>query len=334
VNYYALAACLALAAFLSLHALGSLAAAAAWLSARRHAGQLTAGARARLLFGLRVLPPAVALVFVAAFLIPAFLLYEPHPAPESVGPPLLALALLSASGIVHATYRAVASWSATGRLTSLWLRRAEPVSIEGVGMPAYRLVSPTPVLAVVGVLRPSLFVAAQVLESLSPEELAVALAHERGHLRARDTLKRAVMNFCRDLLPFVGVGRALDRAWAEESERAADEYAARAGGAGALDLAAALIKIARLMPEGVTNVVPAGAFLLEGSDGGLAGRVRRLTEMAAARRVPAGRASLLSKIAAPALLLLLLTFVLAAAADRQVLADVYALTERAVKLLS
>ncbi len=334
MTYYALAMCLALAAFLALNALGSLLATAAWHGLRRsHAGRRAAHTRARMLFCLRVLPTAFALAFVASLMIPAYLIHEPYPAPDSVGLPLLALAVLSASCVAHAAYRATASWLVTRRLTAAWLRRAEPISIEGVEVRAYRLNNETPVLAVVGTLRPRLFVASQVLDSLSSEELAVALAHERGHLLTRDTLKRAVMNFCRDLLPFVGAGRALDRAWAEEAERAADEYAARGGAAGALDLAAALIKIARLIPEGAGSVVPAGAFLLEGADNGVAGRVRRLTEMASARRSPAKRASSFSKAFTPATLLLL-TAALVAAADREILVTIHALTERVVKLLA
>lgn len=333
MTYYALAICLALAVFLALNALGSSAAAASWPFIRRRAGRMSARARARILFGLRVLPPAFALAFVAALLIPAYLLYEPYPAPDAVGLPLLALAALSASCFARAAYRLTASCLATKRLTAAWLRRAEPIGVEGVGIRAYRLGNTTPVLAVVGTLRPRLFVASQVLDSLSAEELAVALAHERGHLLARDTLKRALLNLCRELLPFVGAGRALDRAWAEEAERAADEYAACGGGAGALDLAAALIKIARLMPAGSGRVVPAGAFLLEGADEGVAGRVRRLTEIASTKALPAGRESLLSKALTPAALLLL-AVMLSASIDRQTLSAVHALTERVVKLLS
>jgi Zn-dependent protease with chaperone function len=333
VTYYALAVCLALLAFVALNALGSLAAAAAWLGLRPTAARWSAHARARVLFALRVLPAACALAFVGALLIPAYLIYEPYPAPDTVGLPLLALAALSAACVAHAAYRAAASRRVTGRLTAAWLRRAEPIRIEEVGVRAYRLVNAAPVLAVVGTLRPRLFVASKVLDSLSAEELAVALAHERGHLLARDTLKRALMNFCRDLLPFVGVGRALDRAWAEESERAADEYAARVGAAGALDLAAALIKITRLMPAGTGSVVPAGAFLLEGADEGVAGRVRRLTEMASARKSPARRESVFSKALTP-VSVLMLAAALVAAADWQTLATVHALAERVVKLLA
>lgn len=333
MTYYLLASCLALAVFFSVNVLGSLIVTVVWVGLRDRGRRWTAAARAKALFCLRVLPPACALTFVAVLLLPAYLIYEPHPAPESVGYTLLAFALCSAFTIALAFFRAVASWRATRRLRAAWLRRAEPVSLGGVAIPAYVLRHPTPVIAVVGVLRPTLFIAGQVLDSLTREELEVALTHEKGHLVARDTLRRAVLNFCRDLTVLIAGARTLDRAWAEESERAADEYAARAGSIVALDLAAALIKIARLMPANVKSVVPAGAYLLEGGGDGVAGRVRRLTELASARATLGGAESRLSKAALAAglcgfaALPVLIT-------DWQVLATVHALTEQVVKLLA
>ncbi|HJU56210.1 MAG TPA: M48 family metalloprotease [Pyrinomonadaceae bacterium] len=328
-----LVTCLSLAVFLSLNAVGSYAATALWLAMRERASRWQASTRARVLFWLRVLPPATALVFVAALMVPAYLKHEPYKANEAVGLPLLALALFSAFGITFALYRAVASWLMTRRLTTLWLRQAESVSVKGITIPSYRLSYSTPVLAVVGTLRPRLFIAGQVMNSLSPEEMEVALAHERGHLVARDTLKRAVMHVCRDLLPFIGAGRVLERAWAEEAERAADEYAARSGAACALDLAAALIKIARLTPKGVKNIAPAGAFLLEGASDGLVSRVRLLTEMASTRWTPVGNESQLSKVA---LMTGFIAFaaVIAMASDWHISANIHTITEHIVKLLS
>src|SRR5438093_1171007 len=80
--------------------------------------------------------------------------------------------------------------------------------------------------------RPRLFVAQQLCDALSPVELSAALAHERGHLAARDNLKRALLRACRDVLTIVPAGRTLDRAWAESAEAAADEHAAGAGDIG------------------------------------------------------------------------------------------------------
>ncbi len=333
MTYYVLAGCLALAVFFSINALGSLIATAFWFCLRQSPRRWRAATRASVIFWLRAAPAAFALAFVTVLMLPAYLIHEPHPSPENVGFALFALAVCSACGIGLALFRAVASMRATRRLKAAWLRSAESVSLSGVAIPAYVLRHSTPVIAVVGVVRPALFIAGQVLESLSREELKVALTHENGHLVARDTLRRAVLSFCRNLL-LIGVGRTLDRAWAEESERAADEYAARAGAGVALDLAAALIKIARLMPAGVNNVVPAGAFLLEGGDNGVAGRVRRLTELASTRATPADGEFQFPKAALLAGLTGLTTASAALAADWQVLATVHAFTERVVKLLA
>jgi Zn-dependent protease with chaperone function len=329
-----LAGCLALAVFFFINALGSLIATGLWVALRRPARRWTASTRAGVLFWLRTLPPVSALLFVAVLLLPAYLIYEPYPAPEAVGFALLGLALYSAFSIAFACFRAVASWRATRRLKAAWLRRAEPLNLEGVSIPGYLLRHPTPVIAVVGVLRPKLFIAAQVWDSLSREELEVALAHEKGHLVARDTLRRTALNFCRDLLPLIDAGRMLERAWAEEAERAADEYAARRGADVALDLAATLIKIARLMPSGVNNVVPTGAFLLEAGEDGLAARVRRLTEMASTRSTMAGSELQFPKAALPAGITGFTAASAAMVADLEILATVHALTECVVKLLT
>src|ERR671938_218110 len=54
--------------------------------------------------------------------------------------------------------------------------------------------------------------------------LAAYVAHELGHVSARDNFKRALMRVCRDALLSNPCGHALDRQWAEASESAADEY--------------------------------------------------------------------------------------------------------------
>jgi Zn-dependent protease with chaperone function len=140
-----------------------------------------------------------------------------------------------------------------------------------------------PVIAVVGIFRPRLFIAGHLFEELSAEELRAAVMHEHGHIAAHDNLKRASLRACRDVLMLLPLGRTLDDAWAEQTESAADEHAARTGGANlALDLASALVKIARLVPTaGATPTMPAGAFLVgEHSESGIARRVRRLARLA------------------------------------------------------
>jgi|SRR5262245_13992447 len=280
--------CLALATMLALNALAATLASALWRVFRARAENWPAEARARLLFALRVFPSIIAAVCVGALLAPAYIAHEPRHAVEPVGLKLGVMAAISAGGLLLALWRGVAAWIATSRLIKDWLRVAEPVRFEQIPIPAYRLGHQFPVIAIVGAIRPKLFIADHLFQSLTREEMAAAIAHEGGHLSARDNLKRVALRICRDALAIFPCGASLDRAWAEASEAAADEHAARGGSAVALDLASALVKIARLVPQGVKPAMPAGALLVGDDAGGIAQRVRRLTQLATLDNISSG----------------------------------------------
>jgi len=280
--------CLALAALLTLNALAATLASAFWGALRNRLEGWPAAARARLLFALRVFPSIIAAVCVGALILPAYVAHEPRRAVEPVGLKLGVLAVVSAAGLLLALWRGVAAWIATRSLVKDWLRLAEPVRFDQVRIPAYRLRHQFPVIAIVGAIRPKLFIADHLFQSLTSEEMAAAIAHECGHLAARDNLKRAALRACRDALAIFPCGARLDRAWAEASEAAADEHAARGERAVALDLASALIKIARLVPEGVKPTMPAGALLIGDGADGISQRVRRLACMATPDKVSSG----------------------------------------------
>jgi Zn-dependent protease with chaperone function len=284
--YELIGTCLALAALLALDACALLLTTAVWRVASPRTSAWPAAARARLLFTLRALPPALAALLVFALVLPAYVLNEPAHTSETVGFKLLLLAAASAAGVLLALRRMAATWRATRRLAREWVSRAEPVAGRGVAIPAYRIRHRFPVIAVVGILRPRLFIAAQVFETLSEGELAAALAHERRHVESRDNLKRALLRAGQDALLLAPFGRSLTRAWQHESELAADEFAASEGPTSALDLASAIIKISRLVPAGERPVLPAGAHLLGAEDDGLSRRVLNLLRLAA----PDGRA--------------------------------------------
>ena len=281
--------CLALAALLALNALAATLASALWRALRGRLEDWPAAARARLLFALRVFPPFIAAVCVGALLAPAYVLHEPRRAVEPISLKLGALAVISAAGLMLALWRGVAAWIATRRLIKDWLRVAEPVRFDQIRVPAYRLRHPFPVIAIVGAIRPKLFVADHLFRSLTREEMAAAIAHESGHLAARDNLKRAALRVCRDALAIFPSGARLDRGWAEASEAAADEHAAGGGRAVALDLASALVKIARLVPEGVKPAMPASALLIGDGADGISRRVRQLALLATLDKVSSGR---------------------------------------------
>jgi Zn-dependent protease with chaperone function len=280
--YELLGICLVLAALLTINALASLLAAACWRLFEWPLRNRPARTRAEILFALRVSPPVVALISVGLFLIPSYVSYEPYSTPEVVSPKLALLAIVSAVGVAFALWRGFRSWAATRSLLREWLATADQIRLDGISTPTFRIRHPFPIIAVVGTIKPRLFVAEHVLQTLSEEEMKAAIAHECGHLAARDNLKRSLLRACRDALMIVPCGRSIDRAWAENAEAAADEHAADRGSAVALNLASALIEIARMVPAGARPSMPAGAFILGDETNGVMGRVNRLLALAGA----------------------------------------------------
>jgi len=278
--YYLLAITLALALLLVLNFLVSLLATIAWRVLSSLAENWTAARRAQIIFGLRIQPMAGTLVFITIFLLPAYFLFEPHSSDEVVSSKLALLALISVVGIGTALRRVLKTMLVTRRLVSNWLACAETLALPNVSIPVYIINHSFPVFAIVGMLRPRMFIARQVLESLEEREIDAAITHEFGHLAAHDNFKRILLRICRDLL-IIPCGEKLDRAWSENVEAAADEHAARAGGRQtALNLASALVKIARMVPEDSNPALPASAFLIDGQSGDVTWRVRRLLEIA------------------------------------------------------
>ena len=339
--YEMLGICLVLAALLTLNALASLLAAGLWRMMEGRAGRWPAHVRATALFWLRIVPAVIALVLVLTLLIPSYLKYEPYQTGEAISLKLALISLVSAVGLMLACWRGLASWRATRSLLKEWMREASPVEIQSIALPAYRIRHPFPVIAVVGTLRPRLFVAGHVLDALSDEEMVAALAHECGHLAARDNLKRILLRACRDVLTIVPCGRSLDRAWAESAEGAADEHAAKLGSAVALNLASALIKIARMIPQGARPTMPLAAFLLGDERGGIKWRVRRLIDLAAAGNGDAARGETANRSLArltfwtgwTAVCLLLVAWSLTLASTHA-LAAMHAALEQVVRVLS
>src|ERR1051325_5129387 len=312
--YYLLGACLALAALFAANALCSLLSATLWRFVKSGARRWSASARASFLLALRVLPPLLSLLSVTALLLPAYIIYEPRQSGEALSAKLILPALVSLYGIVLAVWRGGASWAGTRRLVSDWMKDAEAVALAGVPVPAYRIRHPFPVIALVGAMRPRLFIASQLFETLNPEEMSAAIRHEIGHLSAYDNLKRPVMRACCDMLAPVPCGRALDRAWKEAAEEAADEFTENGDRApGALAVASAIIKIARQIPGGASRALPAGAFLIAEAGDDIARRVRQLVRLAEIETPPRRTGALLLRHGTSALLcsvLLALTFLI------------------------
>jgi bla regulator protein blaR1 len=203
---------------------------------------------------VRLLPAAGALFAALALIVPAFLIHEPARADERPGLVTVALAAAGLALVGSLLRRAFRAWRATRRVLDEWERSAQPFAMPDTPAPTFRIANAFPVVAVVGVIRPRLFFARSVLHALTPGELQAVVEHETAHLRARDNLKRWLMA-CAPSIGWRPTALALERAWEHAAEHDADR-----GAQGALDLASALVKTARLAPEGAHLRIPAAAF--------------------------------------------------------------------------
>jgi len=324
---------LALASFFTLNVCASALISLLWRMAEPLARNWSARMRAEFLFVLRISAPLLSVLVVAMLFVPAYVGYEPHSTSEVVSKKLAALAAISFLGVGFACWRAFRSWMATRRLERQWTRAAVPIRLRFIDIPTFSIPHPFPIIAVVGTLRPRLFIAEEVRKSLTEDELAAAIAHERGHLVARDNSKRVLLRGCRDLLTIVPSGRSLDRAWSESVECAADEHAAQVSSEVALNLASALVRIARMVPVGVRTELPLATFLVGEETRGIKGRVRRLLEIASQERTAIDNTRI-SRIAPVMFLALFISAFALVASNSQMLRGVHSLVEQVVALLS
>jgi Zn-dependent protease with chaperone function len=229
---------------------------------------------------LRLLPAAASIVFVGVVFLPSYWRYEPREFVEGFDSTLAALALVALAICGAAAVRGVLAWRRTSTRARAWLQLSQPLTMPEIAMPAYQIDIPTPMMALVGVVSPRLFITRGVLDALTREELAAAVAHELGHWRAADNLKRLAMRSAPDLLAAIPASRAVERRWASAAEHAADRRAAdvveipekrRARCA----LASALVKVARLMPSTTPTLEPIST-LVDGGD--IASRVHSLLD--------------------------------------------------------
>src|ERR1043166_1468365 len=330
--YFLLGICLVFAFLLTLNLFASVSASAVWRLVSRSAKTLSSRRQEQIIFALRTFPIGAALIFVLAFLLPAYVLFEPRVSGESVSAKLAIISLVSLLGIGLAAFRVLRTWNVTRRLTTDWLKHSERIALDEVNIPVYRIKHPFPVIAVIGMIWPRLFVAEQIFYSLSPDEFRAAIAHEYGHLSAHDNFKRAFLRVCRDMLIFPFL-RELDRAWADNTEAAADEYAAAVGANSmALDLAEALIKVARIAPVNTSPAMPLGSFMMGSNDGDLKRRVRRLVELSG-RSNSVRRALLGSKFSFWLYLGLLCLAITLLASNENLLLAVHNMSENVVAIL-
>lgn len=219
---------------------------------------------ADLLFLLRVLPLFASIVITAAFVVPSFQILEPRSIDEGMGTLPLALGVAALLLIAYGSYRVIAAQMRTSRIVARWREGARPLD-TGAQAVTFRSRRETPPLTLVGMRKPRVLVSDSTVELLSHDELRVALKHELAHIRSCDNLKKLVFRFS----PFPGLAK-LEASWSQATELAADD-AAVSNLDDAIDLAAALVKLSRLIPVEAAPVCTVGFVT-----GSISARVARL----------------------------------------------------------
>ena len=228
---------------------------------------------ASLWFWLRLSPSAVAFLVVAGAIVPAYARLEPRDVVEPVGVGLCAVTIAALSLIGWSLGRGVAGWHRALVQLRAWLQQAERLPWPAKPVPVFGVRDRFPAVSLVGICRQRLFVARQVLDVLTPEELHVVVDHELRHHSAWDNIKRLLLLASPDALAFLPAGAHLEREWARAAESAADCRATGGDARKRVALAAAVLKVARLMPAPAPLNAPVSNLYCGGP---LAARVQRL----------------------------------------------------------
>lgn len=270
----ALIVTVALASYALCNIALSIVVAASWRLRIRAGQRASAGEWAQTLVRLRAIPVAGAIAITISSSIPAFVLFEPERASETPGPVVVVLAAIALAQLAVSAAIAVATSLRTRAAARQWLRRSMPLDVDPpAGVPAYVIESLAPIVALVGVFKPRLVAARTVIEACSTSELIAIVAHERGHLHARDNLKRWLMACAPDALRWTPIHHEIETAWHDAAEDAADDAATLGDSASRIDLAALIVKIARLAPAPAWREATVSPFI---EPSGLNRRVRRL----------------------------------------------------------
>lgn len=275
--FYVLATALCLAVMLLVFVGASLLCVPAARMVLRSLHIAAPGKRANLIFAARLMPLALAGGLTFALALPAFLEFEPSSTKESMGLRLMTLAIFGALLLAGMLARGVGILRATGNMHRKWRESSEKIDVPGLGIPVYRVENGASLLAVTGIFRPRIFVAREIAEALSHDELRAALAHEMAHVSSFDNLKQLLLKITRAPSWLKALYDA-DAEWTSASEIAAD-HGALAKGSSVLDLSSALIKVGRLKRVNASRGLVASHLVPTACSGALETRVMCLSEI-------------------------------------------------------
>ncbi len=183
-------------------------------------------------------------------------------------------------GLFHVLLIAGLLYATADRARAVWrLRRTLAMLTPSVGAPGSRIDAamrqlglgggtvyvvdgvPNPAFTA-GWWAPRIYLAREIGELLSPEQLIAVLAHEAEHVRRRDPLRLSLLRFLGCTLFWNPAFRRLASDMADEAEISADDVAARGA---PLVLASAILLLAAwrspAASEGGPHAIPAGAVV-------------------------------------------------------------------------
>jgi Zn-dependent protease with chaperone function len=195
---------------------------------------------------IRSLPAGLALALTILVFLPGWWRYEPLESGETASALLLALAAFSALPVLLGLFRAVRMFIRTRDRLLFWQRRGRSTSNVDGAFSLVEVRSEDLALCVGGYLHPTIYASTEVMRALEPGELQAALAHEVSHARRRDPLRLLWLGSCPDFLQLFRLDGSWRLAFSRACEFAADVGASHDNPERALDLASALLKVARL----------------------------------------------------------------------------------------
>ena len=133
---------------------------------------------APLLLLLRLLPSTASVLFVVLVFVPSYWKFEPREFTEGFDLTLMLAAAAAGALLVNAFVRGAVAWWHAIRRARAWTQTAEPLALDGIGIPAFRVEAEQPVMALVGIVRSRLLVTRGLIDALTPEELAASISHE------------------------------------------------------------------------------------------------------------------------------------------------------------
>lgn len=237
--------------FFLLYSALSVSVCGVWRNVWRNGFRYSATRGADLLFALRMAAFVIATAVTFVFAVPSFLLLEPRAANESIGSLPAMLGVCGIAVVLAGMWNAVLALVRASRMVARWSIEASAleskisdskIPASKISVSVIRIEAVAPPLTAVGIFRPTVWLSAAAEFVLNDRELQTALRHEMVHVRRGDNLRKLMLR----LVAFPGMVE-LENAWREATEMAADD-AAVSSASEALDLAAAVIKLSRMVP--------------------------------------------------------------------------------------